>query len=96
MPMIWTHILFSGKVIDRTEKIVNFTLDKNYLILVTQGDNMLKFALFGQKIYLLLIRRPKNSLLKIVKKVLLNSLNQLPKQIKKSLHILLVILLIVF
>ncbi len=46
MPMIWTHILFSEEVIDRTEKIVNFTLDENYLILGAQGDNLLEFTPF--------------------------------------------------
>ena len=46
MPMIWTHILFSEEVIDRTEKFANFTLDENYLILGAQGNNLLDFIPF--------------------------------------------------
>lgn len=46
MPMIWTHIVFSEEVIDRTEKNINFTLDENYLLLGAQGDNLLEFAPF--------------------------------------------------
>ncbi len=46
MPMIWTHILFSEEVTDRTEKLANFTLDENYLILGAQGNNLLDFIPF--------------------------------------------------
>jgi len=49
MPMIWTHIMFSEEVIDQTEKIVNFTLDEDYLIFGAQGDNLLEFTPFWSK-----------------------------------------------
>lgn len=46
MPMIWNHMLFSEEVIDYTDRIVHYNLNENYLILGSQGDNLLEFIPF--------------------------------------------------
>jgi len=77
MPMIWTHILFSEEVIDQTEKIVNFSLDEDYLLLGAQGDNLLEFTPFwsenklsaNRKPLKLIIKNSEENFLKLIKSI---------------------------
>src|SRR5699024_7773225 len=77
MPMIWTHILFSEEEIDQTEKIVNFSLDEDYLLLGAQGDNLLEFTTFcsenklsvNRNILKLIIKISEENFFKLIKSI---------------------------
>src|SRR5699024_7086129 len=95
MPMIWTHILFSEEVIDQTEKIVNFSLDEDYLLLGAQGDNLLEFTPFwsenklsaNRKPLKLIIKNSEENFLKLIKSIPYT--NQNKNNIKTSYYSLL-------